>query len=745
MRKLSWMIAAVLSTLPAWAGAVELGKAQVDSHLTEHLKVVIPLTGLGNTPLEEVKVRLAPQKFYDQSGLSLDSLAGNITFEIKQQGKQPVVIVHSKRIVTDPILSLLLEVSSGESQVIKEYDLLLNPPTQGLGERATNAPSSLTGSKPAQTRNAGQWQTVQNVPDVNMGGSYQVQRGDTLYDIARRATGDSKAPVRGMMQAIINANPSAFVDGNGNALRSGVTLKVPTAAAANATPAASTAAPAAAAQSGGELPTTKLAAINTPDNAAATAPASSQPKLELLSAEPKSEPAEPATTAPTAATEATAVPATGAATAAGTAPTPAATTGDAATTPAAGATQQTDEAIASIDAKSTAMSKQIEMLNEQLKQVQGLVTERNQNIVQLQQKVKQSEEQTQQIRQKLESNTENFWAQWGPYLLGGAGLLIILLLLIAVSRGRRQKEWEEAPATIYAPTPKKSEPSVVAPVVVPVVATSAVVQETVAPSVPVAPQFNSQSVIDESRLLVSYNLGGQAVSTLQEAIHQQPNELALYQELARLHSENHDTYALNQVVAQIEEKFGADHVPNLPAADEISAMHGAVNIFDTSYDAPAPEVEHHPAEPESKASSDFLDDIPSTAFGSANFDKPLSFDVPTPEPSAESTVLDFDMDSLAKPTVPAAQDDALSLDLTPHDGIEKSVATIEAVGTDHRTMDLTHHDTDPATDTRLGLVEAFLSVGDKDSYEMIADEIRSEGNSALINHLQEIERKFGHG
>lgn len=726
MRKLSWMIAAVLSTLPAWAGAVELGSARVESHLTEHLKVVIPLTGLGAAPLDEVKVRLAPQKFYDQAGLSLENLAGNVTFEIKEQGKQPVVIVHSKRIVTDPILSLLLEVSSGESQVIKEYDLLLNPPVQGARDQAQKLSSSLTGSKPAATGGSGTWQTVQDVPDVSMGGTYQVRRGDTLYDIARRATGDSKTPVRGMMQAIINANPGAFVDGNGNALRSGATLKVPIAAAANSAPATSTAAPAAA-QSGGELPTTKLAAIDTPDNAAAAPTTASQPKLELLSAEPKV-----GASASDSATAAETVPATGAASAtAGSAP---ASDGAKDATPAAGA-QQTDEAIASIDAKSAAMSKQIELLNEQLKQVQGLVTERNQSIVQLQQKVKQSEEQTQQIRQKLESGSENFWAQWGPYLLGGAGLLIILLLLIAVSRGRRQKEWEEAPAPIYSAPLKKSEPSVVVPAVV----SSIVAQEAVAPVVPAAPQFNPQSVIDEARLLVSYNLGGQAVSTLQEAIHQHPNEVALYQELAQLHSENHDTFALNQVLAQIEEKFGADHVPKLPAADEVSAMHGAVNIFDTSYDAPAPEVEHRATESGSKASNDFLDDIPSNAFGSSNLDMPLSFDVPTPEPSAEPTGLDFDMDAPAQPPV---HEEVLSLDMSPHEVVDvpESVAAFES-----RSLDPVDTQIDPVNDTRLGLVEAFLSVGDKESYEMIADEIRSEGNAALISHLQEIEHKFGYG
>lgn len=728
MRKLSWMIAAVLSTLPTWVGAVELGNARVDSHLTEHLKVVIPISGLGSTPLDEIKVRLAPQKFYDQSGLSLDSLAGNITFEIKEQGKQPVVVVHSKRIVTDPILSLLLEVSSGESQVIKEYDLLLNPPVQGERTRASTAPSSLVGIKSTSSKAEAGWKPVQNVPDIAMGGTYQVQRGDTLYEIARRATSDHKTPIRGMMQAIINANPDAFVGGDGNALRTGVTLKVPTAVAA----ATATVSPPTSGSSS-ELPATKLAAIDTPATPASSAsPDQTQPKLELLSAEPKTE----TSGADQSKANGSVVPAAGATTA---------TTADASaaetsvTAPAASGSQQTDEAIASIDAKSAAMSKQIELLNEQLKQVQGLVTERNQSITLLQQKVKQSEEQTQQIRQKLESSASSFWVQWGPYLLSGAGLLVILLLLIAVARGRKNKEaFDPLPAPSYAPT----TPKINSMASIPAAAATAVAtaDDLPAPAIPSVPPFNPSSVIEEARLLVSYNLEGQAVSTLQDAIHAHPHELPLYQELAKLHSENHDTYALNQVLAEIEEKFGADKVPHLPAADEISALHGAVNIFDTAYDQPASDTDVGTAS-NASAPADFLDDIPSSAFGSTLHDhEPLAFEAPIQESVTDHlSVLDFDVGSL-QPVTPAP-DDGLALDLdmkdtpSPDEHLSSADQEIRAVSV---------ASVDPSNDTRLGLVEAFLGVGDKESYQMLADEIESEGNAELISRLREIEQKFGH-
>jgi pilus assembly protein FimV len=57
-----------------------------------------------------------------------------------------------------------------------------------------------------------------------------VRRADTLWDLALRFRGDSGVNAQQAMIAILRANPDAFVDGNINALRTGVTLRVPTAA-----------------------------------------------------------------------------------------------------------------------------------------------------------------------------------------------------------------------------------------------------------------------------------------------------------------------------------------------------------------------------------------------------------------------------------------------------------------------------------------------------------------------------------
>ena len=56
-----------------------------------------------------------------------------------------------------------------------------------------------------------------------------VRRADTLWELALRFRGDAPVNAQQAMIAILRANPGAFVDGNINALRTGVTLRVPTA------------------------------------------------------------------------------------------------------------------------------------------------------------------------------------------------------------------------------------------------------------------------------------------------------------------------------------------------------------------------------------------------------------------------------------------------------------------------------------------------------------------------------------
>ncbi|HUX81670.1 MAG TPA: FimV/HubP family polar landmark protein [Halothiobacillus sp.] len=731
MRKLSWIIAGILCTTPVTLMAAELGAAKLESHLTERLKVIIPISGLNGTSLDEVKVSLAPEHFYDQAGLSMDSLAGNIMFQIKPGAKGPYVLISSKRSITDPILSMLLQIKTANGNFVKEYDLLLNPPVHGDSFRTATQRSTTTqqtqvatttrSSNPVVTNTepkASVWHTVKDVPDVKMNGQYKVKRGDTLYDIAKQSAAESKMSVRPMMQAIINANPKAFVDGNGNSLMAGAVLKVPEGAPAAASAASQTA------ETKGEAATSE--ASTTPQT---------QPKLQLLS--PDATPAaqtnassENTTTTSNTTTAENGVPKL-----------------SAIDTPTeernAATTQQNNEAIASIDAKSEAMSQQINLLNTQLKQVQDQIQVRNQNIDLLQKKVHDSESQTKTLQQQLEEQKNSFWIQWGPYLAGGVGLLIIVLLLLLMTRGRRDT-YDSRSTELKMTTPPladdKDSHSIASDAEKSLTSRSPEMPDFSAAAAPMLsasagmaaiPAFNAQTLIEESRLLVSYNLHPQAVEMLQDAVNDHPDELSLYQELARIHAESKNESGLADTLTEIDQRFGPGHRPDMSDIQQHNSMQSApIPIFEQNLSTDNQEASSQPPKAviiEPDSTLDILDI--DTQRNNTN-DIEFALDDLNHE-SADPFSLNLDLPTATTDIDAPADTDTLEL------------PQLESENTQAEEVDNTHAQGEKQNDTRLGLVEAFLGVGDMESYKMIAEEIEGEGDPGLIASLRDIEKAHG--
>ncbi|MFW6041875.1 MAG: FimV family protein, partial [Guyparkeria sp.] len=230
MRKLSLVIAGILGAgSPLLSQAATLGDARVQSNLTEPLEVSVPLARSSNEPLDEISVQLAPPAFYEQAGVPLESLPSNLVFSVETRGDQDYVLIRSRGPVRDPILNILLEVRSPEGRMIREYSLLLDPPSSDARSESTAqdvATSAPADRAPAQRAGSSTWERVAPASDLELDDSYTVEQGDTLSRIASRYAADGE-DIRPIMQAIIDANPDAFVDGNGNALMADAELKVP--------------------------------------------------------------------------------------------------------------------------------------------------------------------------------------------------------------------------------------------------------------------------------------------------------------------------------------------------------------------------------------------------------------------------------------------------------------------------------------------------------------------------------------
>ncbi|MHB1230892.1 MAG: type IV pilus assembly protein FimV, partial [Halothiobacillus sp.] len=330
------------------------------------------------------------------------------------------------------------------------------------------------------------------------------------------------------------------------------------------------------------------------------------------------------------------------------------------------------------------------------------------------------------------------------------------LLLVAASRGRGRDKEIDSLGSSY-PTQSKSNAevnlidvsktseSVAMPLVSQMRAATAV-------ALPVfqheSPAFDVKSIIDEARLLLSYNLNEQALEVIHDAIALQPEELALYQELARIYSEENNVPELNKTLEQIDVKFGSANRPDLLNPTTHASTDSSVSIFDEHYsqDSASADRQLTTLAPDTLAvlsPSVFSLD---TGLESPVDDHPMDLNEPRPAvPESQGELphsladLDFDLpalDDLSHKSSAASGDLDLELGAFPEEPISDQSIDLNQVNSG------SSFSAEPQNDTRLGLAEAFLGVGDQESYRMIADEIESEGDADLVAELRKIELKF---
>ena len=222
--------------IPSGALALGLGDIHLKSALNAPLDADIDLAASGEE-LTGLKVALATRESFSRYGLDYPSYLASITFQpAKTADGHDVIHVHSRDAVTEPFVTLLIEASWARGRLVREYTVLLDPPVftgdtaaaatvaaptaaiqsqSGTVSRPANAPAtSVTSVAPTATA----------APQSAAGGSYTVQRGDTLSSIAARNYPNSQR--ERALVALYRANPGAF-SGNMNEMRSGAALQLP--------------------------------------------------------------------------------------------------------------------------------------------------------------------------------------------------------------------------------------------------------------------------------------------------------------------------------------------------------------------------------------------------------------------------------------------------------------------------------------------------------------------------------------
>jgi pilus assembly protein FimV len=214
-----------LFLVPGLSQALGLGDIEVRSALNQPLDAEIELVSVRSGEMEDLQVRLAPEALYRRLGIERSGLVTRLSFrpETLPDGRH-VIRVTTRDPVREPFVNFLVEASWPAGRLVREYTLLLDPPVM-FEAREEPARAPVPDARPAEPRPDPAPRA--EVPRRDVPGSYTVQSGDTLWNVARNLRPDADVSMEQMMLALLRANPEAFADGNINNLLSGFVLRVP--------------------------------------------------------------------------------------------------------------------------------------------------------------------------------------------------------------------------------------------------------------------------------------------------------------------------------------------------------------------------------------------------------------------------------------------------------------------------------------------------------------------------------------
>ena len=285
------MLLGTLALTPLSAWSITLGGMRVQSALGEPLRAQLSLGQLTPEELSSINAGFAPAAVYQAAGITANPILDNVQISVDASEPSNVVVnLTSSSPISEPFLDMLLEIKWASGKVVRDYTLLFNPstavaatvstepviaaapavtdpavalpaatlvePNTAAGPVVDAAPAAPTpaaatpaapepapavaAAEPAPTPTptpapepAAQTATAVAQAAQTAPQRLRVVRGDTAAALAQ-ANLPSGVSLDQMLQAMLAANPSAFVDNNVNRLKSGAQLTVPTAEEAQA-------------------------------------------------------------------------------------------------------------------------------------------------------------------------------------------------------------------------------------------------------------------------------------------------------------------------------------------------------------------------------------------------------------------------------------------------------------------------------------------------------------------------------
>jgi len=253
---LASLVAAVFGLSGSNASALALGRITVQSALGEPLRAEIDVPDINAEEAASLKASVALPEAFRAAGLDYNAvLAGaQISFQRRPDGRGYIRLT-SDRIVTEPFVDLILEASWSSGRIVRDYTMLLDPPSLRPSVAATAVAPQIATS-PAPVAQAPAIAAAPSTPRPAVAAA--ARKPAAMAAPAPRSDGDNRVTVKlgdtasriaasnrpaqvsldQMLVALLRNNADAFIGGNLNRLKAGSVLTIPTEEQARATPAA---------------------------------------------------------------------------------------------------------------------------------------------------------------------------------------------------------------------------------------------------------------------------------------------------------------------------------------------------------------------------------------------------------------------------------------------------------------------------------------------------------------------------
>lgn len=722
------LAAAALLGAASSTWALGLGDIELDSALNEKLDAEIELFDADGLQPTEILVSLASADDFERVGVERFFFLTDLRFEVAY-GPDGVthVQVTSAQPVTEPYLNFLVEVLWPSGRMLKEYTLLLDPPTfspapapsvaapsqsreqpsGGAGRVERQQPAADTGTRVQLA--PGRSQQPSPLDDGVVGDEYRMtDRTDTLWSIAQRTRPSDAVTVHQNMLAIQRLNPDAFLDGNINLLKAGYTLRLPSEQEARSISGAEAVRQVAMqnedwrALQRGETPSRQAqpqervagadqsgSDLRSPVDATAAAPRAQQtergPDGELRIV---------------------------------------AGAGD---TVAGGTDPETAEALNASAEERDRLGREVESLTEELERERELASNqiavKDRQLEVKDQQIAEMQAEMERLRQELAqqgaaqrqnqsaSATQQPWWQ-SPYVMwGGAGVVVLLLVygLIAARRRRAENEefypelsqdaFDETPAEPDRPAPAPAAAAAAAAAPAAAVTHESLDLDEDEPETAVETQAPGRDatasetgdVIGEADIYIAYGRYPQAIGLLLGVLEEDPGRNDVRLKLLELYAETRDRDAFDAHMAELVERCDDDEA--LLTARELAQQFGGDDEQPSATDTDVPDItedgdsedlsiDYAPQDPDDAAAST----APSADDHSATDELELVSDA-GPEAPEGAEDFELELDDLAEedPTARSARSAAgdalggdLGMDFDPDRDVDSNGAEIPA-------------------------------------------------------------------